>query len=385
MLIKPIIVKELRHIIRDPRTLAILLVLPIFLLIMFGYAISLDVKRIGLAVYDADRSALSRGLVEEFTRTEYFTLRGYLDTPDQADELLFSERAQTVLIIPPEFSEKLIRREKAPLQVLIDGSNPTIGSTAASYTELIVADFAATALEGGGAVSPTLEASVPDRSGRRTRLPVEALPRIWFNPELSSARFLIPGLVSFILMISAVISTSLSIVREKERGTIEQLAVSPVKSFELLIGKTIPYFFIALVNAGCVLVAGYVFFGMAIKGSYLVFFLVTVTFLLGCLALGVLISTFIDTQQNAFMATVFLTVLPSYILSGFVFPIRNMPPVIQAFSYIVPNRYFLAALRSIMIRGVGIESFAGEFAALCIFDAVVIGLAVVRLRALKRL
>jgi ABC-2 type transport system permease protein len=384
MLIKPIIVKELRHIIRDPRTLAILLALPIFLLIMFGYAISLDVKRIGLAVYDGDRSALSRGLVDDFTRTEYFTLRGYLDRPGRADALLFGEQAKIVLIIPPDFSEKLIRRETAVLQVLVDGSNPTVGSTAASYTELIVADFAATAVDGGGSIDTAAQALVAGPGGQGRRLPVEALPRIWFNPELSSARFLIPGLISFILMVSAVISTSLSIVREKERGTIEQLAVSPVRSIELLIGKTVPYFCIALVNAGCVLLASYVFFGMEIRGSYLVFFTVTVIFLLGCLALGILISTFIDTQQNAFMATVFLTVLPSYILSGFVFPIRNMPPLVQAFSYIVPNRYFLSALRSIMIRGVGIESFASEFVALCIFDLVVICLAVLRLRRLRR-
>jgi ABC-2 type transport system permease protein len=375
MLIKPIIVKELRHIVRDPRTLAILLVLPIFLLIAFGYAINLDVKNIGLAVYDGDRSALSRDFIEDFTRTRYFTLEGYLDTPDQADELIVGERVQLALIIPPDFSENVLKKGTATVQAIVDGSNPTIGSTAVSYTEMIVADWSAQAvylLPGAGNVA-------------RRPLPVEALPRIWFNPELSSARFLVPGLISFILMVSAVISTSLSIVREKERGTIEQLVVSPVKSYELLIGKTVPYFFIALVNAACVLLASYLFFGMQIRGSYLVFFTVTVVFLLGCLALGILISTFIDTQQNAFMATVFLTVLPSYILSGFVFPIRNMPPLVQACSYIVPNRYFLAALRSIMIRGVGIESFLGEFVALCVFDAAVVGLSILRLSRLKRL
>jgi ABC-2 type transport system permease protein len=375
MLIKPIIVKELRHIIRDPRTLAILLFLPIFLLVVFGYAISLDVKNIGLAVYDADRSALSREFVEDFTRSRYFTLKAVLNSADEADALIFSEKAQVALVIPPDFSKHILKKEIAPVQVIVDGSNPTVGSTAVSYTEMIVADWSAKAAY-----------FTPDTGGvNRRALPVEALPRIWFNPELSSARFLVPGLVSFILMVSAVISTSLSIVREKERGTIEQLIVSPVRSLELLIGKTVPYFFIALFNAACVLIASYVFFGIQIRGSYLVFFIVTVVFLLGCLGLGILISTFIDTQQNAFMATVFLTVLPSYILSGFIFPIRNMPIIVQAFSYIVPNRYFLAALRSIMIRGVGIESFLGEFIALCVFDTVVIAASMFRLRRLKRL
>jgi ABC-2 type transport system permease protein len=366
MLIKPIIVKELRHIIRDPRTLAILLFLPIFLLVVFGYAISLDVKNIGLAVYDADRSALSREFVEDFTRSRYFTLKAVLNSADEADALIFSEKAQVALVIPPDFSKHILKKEIAPVQVIVDGSNPTVGSTAVSYTEMIVADWSAKAAY-----------FTPDTGGvNRRALPVEALPRIWFNPELSSARF---------LMVSAVISTSLSIVREKERGTIEQLIVSPVRSLELLIGKTVPYFFIALFNAACVLIASYVFFGIQIRGSYLVFFIVTVVFLLGCLGLGILISTFIDTQQNAFMATVFLTVLPSYILSGFIFPIRNMPIIVQAFSYIVPNRYFLAALRSIMIRGVGIESFLGEFIALCVFDTVVIAASMFRLRRLKRL
>jgi len=375
VLIKPIIKKELRHIIRDPRTLAILLFLPIFLLVVFGFAISLDVKHIGLAVYDGDKSALSRDFIGDFTRTGYFNLTAVLASPDGADDVVASERAQVALVIPPDFSANVLADKTAPVQAIVDGSNPTVGSTAVSYLEMITADWSAKAAY-----------LTPGKGGRGRRpLPVEALPRIWFNPELSSARFLVPGLISFILMVSAVISTSLSIVREKERATIEQLVVSPVKSYELLIGKTVPYFFIALVNAACVLLASWVFFGMRIRGSYLVFFTVTIVFLLGCLALGVLISTFIDTQQNAFMATVFLTVLPSYILSGFVFPIRNMPPVIQAFSYIVPNRYFLAALRSIMIRGVGIASFASEFVALCIFDVVVVGLSILRLSRLKRL
>jgi ABC-2 type transport system permease protein len=313
--------------------------------------------------------------VEDFTRSRYFTLKAVLNSADEADALIFSEKAQVALVIPPDFSKHILKKEIAPVQVIVDGSNPTVGSTAVSYTEMIVADWSAKAAY-----------FTPDTGGvNRRALPVEALPRIWFNPELSSARFLVPGLVSFILMVSAVISTSLSIVREKERGTIEQLIVSPVRSLELLIGKTVPYFFIALFNAACVLIASYVFFGIQIRGSYLVFFIVTVVFLLGCLGLGILISTFIDTQQNAFMATVFLTVLPSYILSGFIFPIRNMPIIVQAFSYIVPNRYFLAALRSIMIRGVGIESFLGEFIALCVFDTVVIAASMFRLRRLKRL
>jgi ABC-2 type transport system permease protein len=375
MLIKPIIIKELRHIRRDPRTLSMLLALPIFLLVMFGYAINLDVKSIPLAVYDGDKSEISRNFIDEFTHTEYFVLKYYLDSPAAIDELVMNESAEVAISIPPDFSENLLEKKTACVQVIIDGSNPTVGASAVGYIGMIAADYAGTAeYFAAGA-----------ESGMRRRLPVESLPRIWFNPELLSSRFLIPGLVTFILMVTAVISTSLSIVREKERGTIEQLVVSPIKSYELLIGKAIPYFFIALFNASCVLGASYLLFGIAIKGSYLVFFIVTLVFLAGSLALGILISTFVDSQQNAFMVAVFLTVLPSYILSGFVFPLRNMPVLIQAISYLVPNRYFLTAIRSIMVRGVGIESFFSEFIALLIFDCFVISAAILRLRRLKRL
>jgi ABC-2 type transport system permease protein len=373
--IRPIVIKEIRHIVRDVPTLIILLVLPLFLLVMFGYAINLDVKRIGLAVYDGDKSEISRNFIEDFTHTEYFVLKRSLDAPEEIDELLLDESVQVMLVIPPDFGKKLLQKNTAPLQVIIDGSNPTVGSTAVGYIEMIVADY----------TSSAEYFSASAGSAQLNKIPVESLPRIWFNPELLSARFLVPGLIAFILMVTAVISTSLSIVREKERGTVEQLVVSPIRPYELLIGKTIPYFFIALINASCVLLASYLFFGMAIQGSYFIFLIVTLTFLIGCLGLGILISTFIDTQQNAFLVAVFLTVLPSYILSGFVFPIRNMPLLIQAVTYVVPNRYFLSALRSIMIKGVGIESFLFDFIALCIFDVVVISLSILRLRGLKRL
>ncbi|HEQ71992.1 MAG TPA: ABC transporter permease [Spirochaetia bacterium] len=375
LLVRPIIIKELRHIVRDPRTLAILLILPLFLLIMFGYAINLDVKHIGLVVVDQDHGARSRQFLEGFSVIEYFDVVAHVPTVDDAEPYILREEAQAVIVIPPDFSRALLRNETVPVQVIVDGSNPTVGQTAIGYVEVIAAEYQA---------DLTVRAVTRAGGGAR-RMEVDILPRIWFNPELRSAVFLVPGLVSFILMVTAVISTSLSIVREKEHGTIEQLAISPVRSYELLIGKTVPYFFLSLINAAAVLAASYLFFDISIKGSYLVFFWVTLVFLAGCLGLGILISTLVDTQQNAFMVTVFLTVLPSYILSGFIFPIRNMPILIQGFSYLVPNRYFLAALRSIMIRGVGIESFLPEFLSLLAFDAVVILIAVLRLRKLKRL
>jgi len=370
----PVIKKEFRHILRDIRTLVFILVLPIFLLVAFGYAINLDVRNIGLVVIDEDNSQLSHLFIDAFCQTGYFILVGYLASDTEAEGFIACEKAQLALHLPADFSSNLLTGKRTLVEAIIDGSNPLLGQTALGYLELIAAQFS---------VRINLKRLIQDKHFQLSSI-VEARPWIWFNPELASARFLVPGLVSFILMVTAVISTSLAIVREKEHGSIDQIIISPLSSGHLFLGKTVPYFIIALINTSLVLLAANIFFGISIRGSYLEFLLVTLVFLIGCLALGILISTLVDTQQNAFMVTVFLTVLPSYILSGFVFPIRNMPPIIQAFSYLVPNRYFLAALRCIMVRGGGIKEFGLEFVFLVVFAVLIVSLTIVRLRRLER-
>jgi ABC-2 type transport system permease protein len=216
------------------------------------------------------------------------------------------------------------------------------------------------------------------------RATVDFRPRVLFNPELRSANFLIPGLIVLILIMTAVMSTAISIVREKERGTMEQLTVSPVQPLELIVGKTVPYLLIGLVAAGAILAVSRLLFGVTVKGSWLDLGLVTLAFLIGCLALGVLISTLSDSQQVAFLISVLLTLLPVFILSGFVFPFRNMPGVIQAVSFILPGRYYLSALRSIMLKGAGFWACRDQVGALLLFAAVTAGGSVLRLRRQAR-
>jgi ABC-2 type transport system permease protein len=362
--------KEFRQIFRDIRSLAVLLLLPIFLLVMFGYAISLDVRHIPIAVYDAQNSAESRRLVSEFNHSEYFDLRYRLSDVREIDALLDRGRIRAALVIPRDFSRLMLRDRSCEVQVLLDGSNSTSAQTALGYIEAVIRNYCS---------------GLNDRELLRfaevqVTAPVDYRPRVWYNPELHSSVFLVPGLVTFIMLISAVISTALSIVREKERGTMEQILVSPIRPAELIVGKTIPYVIISLAVSFGVLAVSHLLFGVAVKGSYPVLFLVILLFLLSCLGMGILISTLTQSQHMAFTLSALLTILPAFILSGFVFPIRNMPVVIQAITYLFPGRFFLVALRSVIIKGTGLASFWKEALALVAFGAVTLTVSILRMK-----
>ena len=366
----PILKKEFRQIARDRRSLALLSFQPLFLLVMFGYAISLDVRHIALAVYDGEKSTQSRSLVREFGHSEYFDLKFDLASTREIDELMSRERIQAALVIPADFSRRLLKDNACTVQIIIDGSNATSASTALGYIEAVVQDYSA-----------RITSRALLRLGNQPfQQPVDYRPRVWYNPELRSSVFLVPGLIGFIMIVTAVISTSLSIVREKEHGTMEQILVSPIRPFELIIGKTIPYVLIALGINLAVLVASYLLFGVTVQGSYLLLLMVVLLFLVSSLGLGILISTLATTQHMAFTLSTLLTILPAFILSGFVFPIRNMPPVIRLLTYLFPGRFFLAALRSIIIKGAGLSAFWQQLVGLAIFAAVTLGLSTVRLR-----
>jgi ABC-2 type transport system permease protein len=368
--IATILVKELRQVSRDRATLAMLLALPLFLLLMFGYAISLDVRHISLAVLDRDHSEASRTFIQDFLHSEYFDLAAVLDDESQIDPLLDQGKALIALVVPAGFGRDAAGGKKVEVQAIADGSNGTTAATAIGYVQAVAADYSQRAL-----VHALKRAGAP---GVRTTL--DFRPRVLFNPELRSANFLVPGLIVLILIMSAVMSTALSIVREKERGTMEQLLVSPVRPLELIVGKAAPYLLIGLVSAATILAASRLLFGVTVKGSWLDLGVVTFVFLLGCLGFGVLLSTLSDSQQVAFLLSVLLTLLPVFILSGFVFPFRNMPPIIQAVSYVLPGRYYLSALRAIMVKGVGFAAFADQVLALAIFAAATSGLSILRLR-----
>jgi ABC-2 type transport system permease protein len=344
--------KEYRHILRDPGTLGALVFVPLFLLAIFGWAISLDVEHVPLMVRDFDMTAESRTFAEAFFSSGRFE-RVDADGGFGSDRALDDGTAAAILELPRGFAASLGRRETAAVQVLVDGSDMTRAATIMGYVEGIVLRF--------GSERLTLEAA---RAGAAMSPSIDARPRVLFNQELRSINFLIPGLVALILVISSVVSTCLSIVREKELGSMEQLIVSPLRPAELIVGKTIPYASIGLVSATLVLGASALLFGVAVKGSLLELALMTILFVVACLGLGILISTVTPSQQLAFMLSVMLTLLPTFLLSGFVFPIRNMPLAIQLFSYLFPTTYYLDILKALLVKGAGFASYWRQAAAL---------------------
>ena len=365
-----IVKKELKQVVRDKRTLGILIVIPAFMIVMFGYALNFDVKHTSLALYDEDKSNESRAFIQSFLHSEYFDFKRMVHSKDEIDRLLGEEICRIVVVIPADFSHHLKGGESAPIQVLVDGANSNAATTAIGYVMAIVQDY-----------STSIVIQSLRHTGRSdVAMPIDYRPRVWFNPELRSAKFLVPGLIAFILMVTAVISTSLSVVREKERNTLEQIIVSETRPIEFIVGKTIPFMIISFIATLIILAASFVLFDVVVKGSLLLLLAITLIFLTGCLGLGLLISTVAETQQVAFMLAVILTMLPTFLLSGFVFPIRNMPVAIQVITYLIPARYFLVVLRSIILKGVGIESFFREVLFLIVFAAAAIGVSLARMK-----
>jgi len=367
--ILPILKKEFRQIRRDRRALGILVFLPAFMLVMVGYALNFDVKHLSVAVFDEDRSSLSRELIERITRSEYLDFTRNVQVREEIDILLETGEAQIIFVIPDGFSDGLLSGKESVVQVLIDGSNSNTGAIAQGYVSLSVRDF-----------SNRLALSWLERRGKYLEIPVQLEPHLWYNPELKSAKYLVPGLFGLILMIVTVVSTSLSIVREKEMGTMEQLKTSPLWSNEIILGKTIPYLLISIVAATIILVFGWILFDVTIKGDILLFYLAIVVFLLGGLGQGMLISNVAHTQQVAFLMSVFSSLLPSFLLSGFIFPIKSMPVFLQIISNVIPVKFFLVIVRSIILKGVGFEAVWEQFLYLAVFGFATIAISTVRLQ-----
>jgi ABC-2 type transport system permease protein len=368
--ILPIVRKEFRQIRRDKRILSVLLFIPALMLLMFGYALNFDVKNTSMAVYDEDRSSVSRDFIEKFFISGYFVKVKTLESKAEINNLLDGEHVRVVLVVPSTFSKDIQRGRAASVQVIVDGANSNAAATVLGYMNAMVQQYS---------VKVMTESLV--RMGRQTiTMPIDYQPRVWYNPELESAKFLVPGLIAFILMVTAVVSTALAIVRERELGTMEQLMVSPIKPIELILGKTIPYTIISLFATTAVLFLGYILFGVSIKGSILLLSLVTLLFFVGSLGMGLLISTMVETQQLAFMIASIVSMLPTFILSGFVFPIRNMPVIIQAVTYVLPARYFLVALRAIILKGAGLSAFWDQALILFFYASIMIGISSLRMR-----
>jgi ABC-2 type transport system permease protein len=356
-----IAVKEFRQIGRDRRTLLILLFVPAFFLLLYGYALNFDVRNIRLAVKDQDRSTESRELISAFVNSGYFDLVAVTERDEEIVRLIDRGQARAALVVPPRFGRDASTGRPTSVQVIINGDNANTATTVMSYAQVLLAGVSA-------------KYEVRDRPA----LQMES--RVWYNPELRSALFLVPGLIAYIAMLTAVVSTSLSIVREKEIGTMEQVRMAPVGPLTYVVGKTVPYFFVSIASSMGIVALAMLLFGLPMRGSWVMLFLAVSLFLVGALAFGLLVSTMADTQQVAFQIALLTSYLPTLMLSGFIFPISSMPTFLQVITYIVPARYFLVALRGIVLKGVGPEVFWRELVALVVFATVIVSLASIRLK-----
>ncbi len=351
-------VKEFIQIFRDPRMFGIIFIAPVIQLFLFGYAITLDVNNISVAVMDMDRSPESRNFRNRMFSSGYFRSAGFADTRQQLDDVLVSSRADLAVVIPKGFSKDINRGETARIQFLLDGSQSNTAAVALGYLNRILGDFNRDLLKN---LFSSLGTEMNISSDGT--FPVNAENRFLYNPELKSSVFFIPGVFGMILMVITMLLTSLAITREREAGTIEQLVVTPIRPFELIAGKLIPFALIGLIDVTLILTAAVLHFKLEIKGSVALLYLAAVVFLLATLGMGLLISTVSRTQQQA-VFTVLMVLLPAVILSGMIFPIENMPGGIQWITYFNPLRYFFRIIRGIILKGNGLSELHDSFTAM---------------------
>jgi ABC-2 type transport system permease protein len=368
-----IIRKEFIQIARDKRTLVLALVIPVMQLFLLGYAATNDVRNVPLAVFDQDRGPAARALLDAYRAADYFRLTYDVNSEAEIRALIERGDAKAGLIIPPDYDQQLKGVGVGRVAFVLDGSDPTVASTALAAAQQIAQAYATNILA--------------DRLAQRGQpasltLPVDVRTQVWYNPDMTSAYFMVPALVGMILQTLTSILTASAVVRERERGTIEQLIVTPIRPWELVVGKLAPFVILALANTFEVLVIGAWWFKVPVRGDVLLIAGASGLFLVSGLGIGLLASTLANTQQEAIL-TVWMTLLPSIFLSGFFFPLEAMPGVLQAISYLVPLRYYLVVIRALMLKGVGVEALQGELIALAIFGVVIMTVAAMRVR--KRL
>lgn len=359
--------KEWIQLRRDRRSMILAFALPVFLLLFFGYAINWDVTDIPLAVRDEDRTQRSRALVEAFQESGYFRVTEWLEWRGEAEGRLARGAVTGVLIIPAGFARDLAAGRPAPVQLLLDGGDANTATIALNYADAIVARFSRDVL----------------LAGRRVEAPVTAETRVWYNPTLESRHMIVPGLIAVIMSIIAAMLTALTIAREWERGTMEQLAATPVHRLEGGFGKLLPYVAIGLFDVAGATLAGVLVFGVPFNGSVVLLAVMTLLFLLGALGLGIFISAAVRSQVLAMQVAIVATYLPALLLSGFLFDIAGMPRVLQAVSYVIPARYYIAVTRGVFLKGVGLETLWIQGVFMVGFAAAGLGLATLAFR--KRL
>jgi ABC-2 type transport system permease protein len=337
--------KELIQFRRDPKMFAVVLVLPVLQLIMLGYAANFDLNTIHTAVLDGDKSETSRDLIQRFEKSGYFNIDYNVSSYDELTDLLDKGKVLTAIVIPVEYEKKINTNQTANVQLIFDGSDGNKAAIAAGYSAGIVSGY-----------SQNLLLERAERTGRKTTIIGTINPevRIWYNPNLTTRNYMLPGIVGLIILIVTTSLTSLAIVKEREVGTLEQLIVTPVKPYQMILGKFIPFIIIGLVSCTIVLSVMRFWFGIEVKGSIAFLFLCTFVYMLSTLGLGLFVSTISKTQQQAMMTSAFGVLLPMLFFSGFIFPIENMPKIVQYITYAIPLKYYITMIRGIVLKGNGI-------------------------------
>jgi ABC-2 type transport system permease protein len=337
--------KEFQELVRNPRMFPVIFVAPVIQLFILGYAATTDVKNVPIMVVDADRSAASRDLVARFDGSPYFTIVDVTSDDTGIQRSIESRRAWMALSIPPEYGEMVGRGQPVVVQVVTDGTDSNSATAGLGYATSLIAEEAARM-----AIARRPPGAPPVGS-------IEARIRVWFNPQLLSLHFMVPGVLALLLMIITTVLGAMAIVREKELGTLEQLNVTPLRRWELTVGKLLPFALIGIVDVLLVVSVAVLWFEIPLRGSFSLLFALSLVYLLCTLSLGLFVSTISHNQQQAMMTAVFFFMMPMIYLSGFIFPIENMPAVIQPITYLIPLRYYLVIVRGIFLKGVGLESF----------------------------
>lgn len=363
--IMAIIRKEFTHIWREPTTLILIIVIPVIQLVLYSYALTFDIKEIRLAVFDQDRSELSRSLVRKFESAKYFNTVKYISSDDEIRHELESGDAMAVLKIPAAFSADIASGRQTGMQLIVDGANPNVGNLTMGYSSLILNRYAQeTLLRGANFQIATITPQA----------------RVWYNEELKSVNFIVPGLIAILLMMIPAVLTAVAIVRERETATIEHIIISPLRPFELMFGKIIPYLVVAATDAIIITVVGITVFHVPMRGSFLFFALATFIYMVGTVGIGLLFSTITNTIQMATLLVWLATMLPSFMLSGFVFPIDSMPRVLQYISMVVPARYYLDIARGVFLKGTGMSILWPQVLILTVFAVTFFTISSIRFR-----
>jgi len=357
-----ILKKEFRHILRDPRTLVIVFAMPVLMVLLFGYALNMDINHIRIGVIDYDRTAASRALLRAFSSSEYFDIIYRTDNRDDIESQLMSNKIKAALVIPKGFGEDRKSKPQSAIQIIVDGSDPTFGNASINYSAAIAFDHSL------------------DSANVESLLPLEIRERFLFNPDLKGANFIIPGIVAVILMMVCALLTSITIAREKETGTLSVLLVSPVRPAEIVIGKVMPYIALAILDAIFILVFARTVFHIPLRGDLTLLFALSVLYVYSALGMGLFISSAAPSQQVAMMAALVGTLLPSIILSGFIFSIFSMPKPIQVLSYIVPARHYMSIIRGILLKANTADLMLHQIAMLFIIGTFFLGLAAIKFK-----